>query len=61
MQRIFSLNPVAELIWQEIDAKKTLSDIREQVTSNFDVTAETASTDIEEFITELLEAKLIVE
>jgi hypothetical protein len=61
MQRIFSLNPVGELIWQEIDAHKSLSDIRDQVVSNFEVTAETATEDIEEFIAELLQAKLIAE
>ena len=61
MQRIFSLNPVAELIWQEIDAKRNLAEIREQVVSNFEVATETAATDIEEFITELLQARLIAE
>lgn len=61
MQRIFTLNPVGELIWQELDAPKKLQDIRERVISDFDVTIETATIDIEEFVTELLSADLILE
>lgn len=60
MQRIFTLNPVGELIWQELDAQKDLKDIRDRVISDFDVTIETATTDIEEFVTELLQADLIL-
>ena len=61
MKRIFTLNPVGELIWQEMDANKNLHDIRGLVMSDFNVTIETAMTDIEEFITELLQANLILE
>jgi hypothetical protein len=61
MQRIFALNPVGELIWQGLDAHKNLNDIRDQVISCFDVTAETAMADIEEFIAELFQAGLILE
>jgi len=61
MQKIFTLNPVGELIWQELDAQRNLDDIRDRVVSEFDVTMETAMSDIEEFITELLQANLIME
>lgn len=59
MQRIFTLNPVAEYIWQELD-KKNLNDICNGVVSAFDIGREQAETDIHEFITELLEADLII-
>lgn len=60
MQRIFTLNPVGELIWREIDTQKNLNEIRNRVISDFDVTIEIATTDIEEFVTELLQADLIL-
>jgi len=58
MQRIFALNPVAEFIWQNLE-KKNLSDICKEVISNFDVSQQQAEEDINEFISELLEADLI--
>lgn len=61
MKRIFTLNPVGELIWEELDAQKNLNDIRGRVMSNFDVTMERAIIDIQEFVTELLQADLILE
>ena len=61
MQRIFTLNPVGEFIWQGLDAQKSLNDIRDDLVSNFNVNKETAMADIEEFVSELLEANLITE
>jgi hypothetical protein len=61
MKRIFTLNSVGELIWQELDAQKSLKDIRGRVMSDFDVTMERAIIDIQEFVTELLQADLILE
>jgi len=60
MQRIFTLNPVAEYIWQEID-KQNLHEIREGILARFDVEEERAGADIGEFIAELLEAQFIRE
>jgi hypothetical protein len=59
MQMIFTLNPVAEFIWQELD-KKNLRDICDDVVSTFEVEKEQAEADISEFVTELLEAELLV-
>jgi hypothetical protein len=58
MQRIFTLNPVAEYIWQQIDMKN-LKEIRDGILGRFDVEKERAEADIEEFIRELSEADLI--
>jgi len=60
MQRIFSLNPVAECIWEQIDGQKKLGDIRNRVLCLFEVGKELADSDIEEFIAELLKEDLIV-
>lgn len=60
MQRIFTLNPVAEYIWQELD-KKDLNEICNGIVSRFEVGREQAERDIREFITELIEADLIRE
>ena len=60
MQRIFTLNPVAEYVWQELD-KRNLNDICNGIVSTFEVDREQAETDIREFITELIEADLIRE
>ena len=61
MQEIFALNPVAEFIWKELDGQKNLQDIRTNILLAFDVERGDAEPDIREFITELLEAKLIGE
>jgi hypothetical protein len=61
MQKIFTLNPVAEYIWQEIDKQKTLHDICNGIVSVFNVKKEQAESDIREFVTELLAEDLIRE
>lgn len=61
MQKIFSLNPVAEYIWQQLDGERNLEDIREGVLSAFDVSKNEADEDISEFVGKLLEADLINE
>ena len=61
MQKIFTLNPVAEFIWQEIDGMKSLGEIRGALVERFDVGEEEAAPDIEEFVSDLLAAELIVE
>lgn len=59
MQKIFSLNPVGEFIWQELDGEKSLRQISERLQSLFDVSEERADADIKEFIAELLKEGLI--
>jgi hypothetical protein len=61
MQRIFTLNPVGEFIWQEMDNRKTLEEIREGIVNRFDVEEEMADSDLREFMASLLEADLIGE
>ncbi len=61
LQRIFSLNPVAEYIWQELDGKRSVEEIRDDVLANFAVEKEQADREIDQFLKELLEAGLIKE
>lgn len=59
MQRIFSLNPVAEFIWGEIDGQKDIKEISNDVLERFDIDRKRAASDIGEFMNELLKADLI--
>jgi len=61
MQQLYTLNPVAEFIWQELNTQKGLQAIREGIVEEFNVTKEVADADLQEFISELLEAGLIKE
>jgi hypothetical protein len=53
MQRIFTLTAVAEFIWEKLDGRMDLNDIRRNVLDRFDVPEEQAEADIKEFVTEL--------
>ena len=59
MQKIFSLNPVAEYIWKQLDGKKLLGDIRAMLLERYDVDETDLDTDIREFIEEMLKEELI--
>jgi hypothetical protein len=59
MEQIFTLTPVAEYIWDRLDGQKSIHDIRCDIVENFEVEHEQASSDIQEFINELLGAELI--
>ncbi len=61
MQQIFSLDGVAEFVWQNIDGKNRLSDISSGIIKTFEVEKDQAETDLAEFINELLEAGLITD
>jgi Coenzyme PQQ synthesis protein D (PqqD) len=61
MQRIFTLDPVAEYIWGELDGRKNIGEISKGLLNEFDVEEGEALADTEEFISELLQAGLISE
>lgn len=61
LQRIFTLNPVAQYVWEHIDGKAALGDIRDMVLEEFDVSRDTAGDDIREFIGRLNEEDLLKE
>ncbi len=61
MQRIFSLDPVADHIWKQLDGKRTLGEIHTAILKNFNVEPDQAALDLNEFIGELQKANLINE
>ena len=59
MERIFTLDQVAAFVWEQLDGKRSLKDIRDDVLNTFEVNKEQVEKDISEFIDELLKADLI--
>ncbi len=59
MQRIFSLNPVGEFIWEHLNGERNLDEIREALLSAFDVGREQAEADVHDFISQLLKEGLV--
>jgi len=60
MQRIFTLNNVGAYIWSNLDGERSLGEICDDLQVDFDVQREQAERDLSDFISELLEAELIV-
>jgi hypothetical protein len=61
MQKIFSLNDVADYVWGHLDGDRSLIELRDGILDEFEVSKGDAETDLLEFINELLEADLIRE
>jgi len=61
MQRIFTLDPVGEYIWDGLDGGKSVGEIGRGVLREFDVEEGQALADTRDFIGELLQAGLISE
>jgi methyltransferase-like protein len=61
MQNIFALNPAAEYIWQQLDGTQNLENIHQGILDNFQVEKHQAQSDLQEFISQLLEAGIIEE
>jgi hypothetical protein len=59
MQNIYSLNPVAALIWMSLDGENSLSHIRNEIINNFEASEDLLEADIIEFIHSLLQEDLI--
>lgn len=60
MQRIFALNALGEFIWELLDGKTALPEIRDKVVDAFDVDAARAESDIRDFLAELLDADVVM-
>lgn len=61
MQRIFTLDPVGEYIWDGLDGIKSVGEIGSGMLREFDVEEGQAQADTRDFIGELLQAGLISE
>ncbi len=55
LESIFSLNEVGARIWDLLDSRRTLVEVGNIIVNEFDVTADVARTDIEEFVRHLEE------
>ena len=61
MQKLFVLEGVGEFIWERLDGNQTVQQLEDAVCENFEVMADDARNDIEEFIGRLKERGLIME
>jgi len=59
MGSIYNLNKVGAFVWKQFDGKKTLLDIKNMVSETFEVSAETAESDLAEFVDQLEEIEAI--
>ena len=59
MGSIYNLNEVAAFIWEQLDGKKTLLDIRNMIIEEFEVSPKEAEGDLAEFVSELKEIEAI--
>lgn len=50
---LFTLNPVGTFIWERLDGARALGPLRDEITSAFDVDAETAWADLAAFLEQL--------
>ena len=60
MQNIFSLNPVAEFIWRQLNGVKSIEEIGREILENYDMGKEEVDRDLQEFINDLLKEDLIL-
>ena len=60
LQRVFTLNPVAEYVWDRLDGRRTLGAIAGDVAKEFEVDAEQAAVDVGEFVARLVADGLVV-
>ncbi len=57
--KYYSLEGVASLIWQGLEAKQSLIEIQEKIVANYNVSPEKSLSDIQAFIEDLTHAGLI--
>ena len=61
MQHIFTLNPVGVFIWEQLEGEKPLTAILESLLEHFETSREQATSDILEFIGQVVETGLATE
>jgi hypothetical protein len=55
MGSIYSLNELGAFIWEQLDGERRLDAIKKSILHEFDVSANQAEEDINEFITDLID------
>lgn len=61
MRNIFTVDPVGAFIWDSIDGARTLADLRDRITAEFDVADDVAEKDLLEFMAQLKASGLVME
>jgi len=61
LESIFTLNDVAARVWELLDGRRTLREIRDVVVAEYEVTPEEAAGDLETFIGHLRAIGALVE
>jgi hypothetical protein len=61
LQYIYVLNPVANRIWELLDGKRSLADVRDQLLEEFEVTSQELEQDLHEYIKQLREIDAVRE
>jgi len=56
---IYTLNKVGSKVWEKIDGKRTLPEIKNQVLKEFDTTPEEVDKELQNFLKDLKEIKAI--
>ena len=59
MGSIYNLNEVAAFVWEQLDGKKSLGDIKHRLLEEFEVSAVEAEDDLTEYIAQLKEIEAI--
>ena len=61
MRKVFVLDDVSDFIWQQLETQRSCGEILDALLSMYEVDVDRATEDMAEFMTDLLEANLVVE
>lgn len=61
VSKLFQLSDVGDLIWRNIDGKRTTDELLRMIAAEYKVSEEEARSDLDEFVSELAGSGLIVE
>ena len=56
---IYNLNEVGAFVWEHLDGEKTLDDLKNMVTEEFDVSDQEAEKDLNQFVGDLIDIEAI--
>ena len=56
----FELNDVGALLWERLDGTNSVEDLIDVVLAEYDIDRQTASTDVEDLLGEMIRAGLVV-
>jgi hypothetical protein len=59
MGSLYNLNEVAAFVWEQLDGKKNLRDIKHRLSDEYEVSAEEAENDLSEYIAQLEEIEAV--